>query len=143
MAIDRGASGVTRTGQTSETYRIFATGICSSFPLPELPVAAGSESRITVKKVKNGQIDLAGFVSCHEWLTEAGLPICQSARRGDHYLLSFPGRASFHISASGEISCLPGPGGGDEDVRQLLLSQVIPRLLGHTGEYLLHAGGCM
>lgn len=139
MANERGVSEGPREGHTAETYRIFDTCVRSYLPLPELPLARGVEPRMTVRKVKSGQLDLDGFAVCHTWQPEGGPLICSSARRGDDYLLSFPARADFHITPGAEISCLPAVGVSDELVRQLLLNQVLPRFLGHCGELLLHA----
>jgi hypothetical protein len=134
-----GTTGSPHGGHAPETYRIFDTCIRSQVPLPELPVWHEAEPRITIKMVASGQLDLEGFVTCHDWKPDEGSLICRSARRDAEYLLSFPDRASFHINPDGIISCLPDPGTTDGLVRQLLLNQVLPRYLAHTGELLLHA----
>lgn len=139
MVNERGASPPFPGGESVETYRVFDTCVRSHLPLPELPVARDAQPRATIRKVNYGQLDLEGFSVRHTWQPENGPPICSSARRGDDYLLSFPDRAAFHITPGAVISCLPAPGSGDELVRQLLLSQVLPRFLGHSGELLLHA----
>jgi hypothetical protein len=139
VEFDRGSPATPLGSQVPETYRIFDTCIRSHMPLPELPVSRNGEPRITVKAVINGQLDLAGFATRHDWQPKGGPTICSCLRRDDEYLLSFPDRASFHIAPGAVISCVPAPGVGDELVRQLLLSQVLPRYLGHTGELLLHA----
>lgn len=139
MANECGSSEPFPGGEAGEIYRIFDTPLRSHLPLPELPVVRDAEPRIAIRKVKYGQLDLEGFAVCHTWQPDRGPPICSTARRGDDYLLTFPERAAFHISAGAVISCLPAPGSGDELVRQLLLSQVLPRFLGHRGELLLHA----
>jgi hypothetical protein len=128
-----------RGTEVFETYRIFDVCIRSQMPLPELPKGSESEPRLTIKTVKFGQLDLEGFVTCHDWKPDEGSLICRSARRDAEYLLSFPGRASFHIDPGGVISCLPDDGGTDELIRQLLLNQVLPRVLAHTGALVLHA----
>lgn len=134
-----GTQGFSRGPQGRENYRIFDACISSEAPLPELPLWREREPCITVLKVESGQLDLEGFITCHDWKRDAGPLICRSARREAEYLLSFPARASFHISPGGIISCLPGSGATDGLVRQLLLNQVVPRYLAHTGELLLHA----
>jgi hypothetical protein len=124
-----------------ETYRIFDVCIRSQILLPELPPCRESEPSITVKMVESSQLDLEGFTNCHDWKRDAGpqMQTCRSARRDADYLLSFLGLASFHINPDGIISCLPDPGTTDGLVRQLLLNQVLPRYLAHTGALLLHA----
>jgi hypothetical protein len=91
--------------------------------------------------VESSQLDLEGFTTCHDWKRDAGpqVQMCRSARRDADYLLSFPELASFHINHAGIISCLPDPGTTDGLIRQLLLNQVLPRYLAHTGALLLHA----
>jgi hypothetical protein len=89
--------------------------------------------------VVSGDLDLEGFSVCHEWKADDGRIICSSARREDEYLLSFPERASFHIDPAGVISCLPAQDVAHRLVRQLLLNQVLPCYLAHTGTLLLHA----
>lgn len=122
-----------------QTYRIFDTIIASQIPLPELPAGGGREPFITARLVADGQLDLARFKTCHDWRDGGGRFICRTARRDAEYLLSFPAQASFLITPDGVISCVPGAGVGESLVRQLLLNQVLPRYLAHTGELLLHA----
>lgn len=135
---NHGIPGSPLGSQVYETYRIFDVCIRSQAPLPELPVWREGEPSITVRMVESGQLDLEGFTTCHDWKRDAGPLICRSARRDAEYLLSFPERARFHINPGGIISCLPDSGTADGLVRQLLLNQVLPRYLAHTGELLLH-----
>jgi hypothetical protein len=122
-----------------QTYRIFDTIIASQIALPELPVGGGREPFITARLIASGQFDLAGFTTCHDWRDGGGRLIARTARRGADYLSSFPAQASFLIAPDGVISCVPEAGVGERLVRQLLLNQVLPRYLAHTGELLLHA----
>jgi hypothetical protein len=122
-----------------QTYRIFDTIIASQIALPELPVGGGRAPFITVRLVADGQLDLAQFKTCYDWRDGGGRLICRTARRDAEYLLSFPAQASFLITSDGVISCVPVAGVGEKQVRQLLLNQVLPRYLAHTGELLLHA----
>ena len=121
-----------------QTYRIFDTFIASQIPLPELPVCGG-EPLITFRQVAGAQLDLAGFTSCHDWRDSDDRLIARTAHRDADYLLSFPGLASFLIAPDGIISCVPMADVEERLVRQLLLNQVLPRYLAHTGELLLHA----
>jgi hypothetical protein len=86
-----------------------------------------------------GRTSIGDFQTCHEWRTAQGQLICRCSRRGADYLLSFPRQAEFHIEAGGNITCLPAPGAAQGLLRHLLLNQVLPRYLAHTGEQLQHA----
>jgi hypothetical protein len=122
-----------------QTYRMFDTIIASQIPLPELPVCGGSKPLITTRLIADGQLDFTGFTTCHEWRDGGGQLICRCACRDTDYLLLFPEQASFLIAPDGVISCVPVAGVAEKLVRQLLLNQVLPRYLAHTGELLLHA----
>jgi hypothetical protein len=136
-----------------DTYLIFNTPIRSQIALPELPRCAECEPAITIRRDALEPQDEAGFTPRHDWRRDGGPIICSSARRGSQYRLSFPGRASFHIrpgealdmpsggneSIGDTISCSASPGADEDVMRQLLLSQVIPRYLAHRGALLLHA----
>lgn len=121
-----------------QTYSIFDTCIRSEIPLPELPACAQSASPITIKRIASGQINVEGFHTRHEWLDGDRL-ICTTARRNADCLLSFPQQADFYIQPNGDISCVPVVGVEQDIVRQLLLNQVLPRYLAHTGELVVHA----
>jgi hypothetical protein len=125
--------------QVFATYRLFDTLVSSQIPIPELPDCHESEPSVTVRQVPISQTDLVEFETRYEWRNDEGRLICRCARRGDEYLLSLPMQASFHIAADGIINCIPAPGVGQALLRQLLLNQVLPRYLAHTGELLLHA----
>ncbi len=118
---------------------MFGACIRSELPLPELLLCDRAAPRFTVNRVECGQREPEGFTTCHDWTWAEGRLLCRSARRGDEYLLSFPGRARFHIEPGGVITCMPEAGVADDTVRQLLLNQVVPRALSHGGDLLLHA----
>ncbi len=137
--ITPGGTGDTINGGQVISYRLFNTCLSSTIPLPEVPYWPYGNPSIRVRQAASGSFDLAGFVSRHDWCTDDGRLICRSARRGDQYLLSLPGQARFLISVGGEICCFPERGMDPGLLRQLLLNQVIPRYLAHTGALLLHA----
>lgn len=128
-------------------YLIFDTPVQSRIPLPELPVCVGRNPDIVFALEASLPGDDQQFTVCHEWKYPDGPVICSSARLGAQYRLSFPGRASFLLRPGEGGNCAVGsiisgcalPGGGEALVRQLLVSQVIPRYLAHRGELLLHA----
>lgn len=128
-----------RTGQFSETYRIFDTLIDSDIALPELPVCRDGTPRLAIRRIEHCQHDLDGFVTRHEWLDVDGRLMCRVARRGDDYLLLLPCQASFLVGSTGVIHCGISAANDEGLARQLLLSQVLPRYLAHIGELVLHA----
>lgn len=124
------------------TYLLFDTPVHSQIPLPELPRLPdyrGDTPAVTIRWIAAGRADTDDFHTCHEWRTEQGRLLCRCSRRDTDYLLSFPQQADFHIEAGGNINCVPAPGVAQGLLRHLLLNQVLPRYLAHTGEQLLHA----
>lgn len=120
-------------------YRLFDTSVSSQLPLPELPGSEGREPVIRIVLGDAGSGDVLDFETRHEWRDKAGRLLCRCARRDADYLLSVPLQADFHITADGTITCLAKAGTVPASLRQLLLNQVLPRYLAHTGELLLHA----
>jgi hypothetical protein len=56
------------------------------------------------------------------------------------YILRFPGLADFRISPAGDrIDCRAARGVSTAELRHLLLNQVLPLVLSHQGEAVLHA----
>lgn len=123
-------------------YLLFDTLVHSRIPLPELPGLPdhpGGTPAVVVTQADAGRLDTDDFQTCHEWRTPQGRLLCRCSCRDADYLLSFPQQADFHIEAGGRIACLPAPGAAQGLLRHLLLNQVLPRYLAHTGEQLLHA----
>lgn len=123
----------------SGCYRIFDSTIRSQIPLPELREESAREPQITVSLEDSDTAEEEGFVDCHDWRDHGGRLLCRAARRDDEYRLLLPQRASFRIGRDGAISCVPAPAVEQGLLRHLLLNQVLPRYLAHTGEFLLHA----
>ncbi len=140
-----GSKPAPHAGQAFARYRMFDTLISSQIALPELtelpPVPASRDMppRITVTLGASGSRDHAAFTRCHDWRDHAGRLLCRCARRADEYRLWLPQQASFHLGADGVIHCTPAPGVGQALLRHLLLNQVLPRCLAHSGELVLHA----
>ena len=122
-----------------QNYRIFDYALRSQVPLPELPFCGHSEPFVTTRRVVSSEADLAGFDPCHSWCSDSGQLTAQVSRRCEDYLLSFPGQAGFLLAQNGVISCVPEPEVEERRLRELLLSQVLPRYFAHTGELVLHA----
>ncbi|MCB1687601.1 MAG: hypothetical protein KDI33_03915 [Halioglobus sp.] len=120
-------------------YRFFDVPVGSQLPLPELCQYQGSNPSVTVRQIDAPEIEPGEFETRYEWHDDKGRLICRCGRRDGDYLLYLPAQASFFIRAGGFIDCLAAPGVGPGLLRQLLLNQVLPRYLAHTGELLLHA----
>lgn len=129
------------TGQHKgfRTYRYFDVAVSSQLPLPELQDYPGLEPSVTVRQKPASQIDQGDFENRYEWRDDQRRLICRCSRRDSDYLLYLPTHASFHIEAAGRINCMAAPGVDQGLLRHLLLNQVLPRYLAHTGELLLHA----
>jgi hypothetical protein len=77
----------------------------------------------------------------HHWPGVGGDPDLSLARTELGLLLRFPGLADFLLSP--DLSLLqawPSPDTETATLRHLLLDQVLPRVLAHRGELVLHAG---
>ncbi len=75
----------------------------------------------------------------HHWLDGEDATELSLARVADGYLLRFPDQADIIVSDAGEIQVEALPGTSLRSVRHLLLDQVLPRLLAHRGNLVLHA----
>jgi hypothetical protein len=77
----------------------------------------------------------------HTWKSEINPFDLALARTNAGFLLRFPGLADFSIRVdSGRIGVWPAPDASDETLRHLLLDQVLPRILAHRDQLVLHAG---
>jgi hypothetical protein len=121
-------------------YRIFDFALESDFPLPELEAHPGGEPaiRFTIDPQSAPEEDALEWL--HEWTLADGQVTISSARHAGGYLLRFPGLADFLVTDNGrEIAC-PAGGCPASTIRHLLLDQVIPRVVGHRGRLVAHAG---
>lgn len=129
-------------------YRIFNHFIDSNIPLPELCRVEEEEIGQGVKvlgfHLREKTHDLKGYDWIHHWCFSDGSITISLAREGENYLLRFPGLADFLIqSEDHHITCFPQTGTIEETVRHLLLDQVIPRIMAHSGNIVLHASAVM
>jgi len=86
------------------------------------------------------------FLVIDNWLRHQKLPDgtewLSVARLKGEYLLRFTNLADFTVSADGwQINCYPHGNIVNETASHLLLDQVIPAVLAHQGELVLHASG--
>ena len=126
-----------RDGAALRSYRVFGLVVSSELPLPELPCCSGAAAHIVVRRAAAGQVEPARFATRHEWRA-SGEVTCRVARGEEGYLLSL-GPVDFLFTVDRQVLCAPLPGTGEGLVRHLLLNQVLPRCLAHTGELVLHA----
>jgi len=76
----------------------------------------------------------------HHWELPSGEVWLEIGKRENEYLLRFPDYADFVISGTGDrVTCLPVSGTPPNTLRQLFLDQVMPLLLSHRGDVVLHA----
>jgi len=75
----------------------------------------------------------------HDWLTPDGEVAFSCFKSKSGYLLRFPNRADFTVSPDGTSIRGYASNTDTEVVRHDLVAQVLPRVLGHRGELVLHA----
>ena len=126
------------------SYRIFDTVLNSSIALPELP-AVSEENSPNVKNLVFRLTD-SPLISqqspewLYHWYFPDGRVSLACGKILDTYYLRFPQLADFAIAPLEKtILCSPVGGVDKFTLRHLLLDQVIPRLLGHNGQLILHA----
>ena len=124
-------------------YRYADLTVSSAFSLEELTVARGerrTDAAFTVHLAPQPPLEPAAGQWVHHWPSTTGAVSLSLAVTEKGYLLRFPRCADFVISADGRaIEAWPARTTSDGRLRQLLLNQVLPRLLGHTGRLTLHA----
>ena len=121
-------------------YQIFDHTLISDIPLPELPQGKGVTGTIKVQHNPEMYLDVTGEDWLHEWQGPNGEITIQCVLRDKQYLLRFPGLCDFLITADGkQVQFTPGKDVPEETIRHLLLDQVIPRILCHRGQLVLHA----
>ena len=125
-------------------YRLFDQPVHSELPLSGLPACAVDEHGVGVRLTDGAALNEAGFRWIHDWKTASGAVTASCARRGETYLIRFPGLADFQIQLAPPcIEVFPAPVTTMATLTHLLVDQVIPRLLGHLGRVVLHASGAV
>ena len=126
------------------SYRIFDTVLNSTIALPELPAASEENTsnlnnlvfRVSDRALCNRQ-DLERLF---QWYLPDGRVSLSCGKILDRYYLHFPRLADFAIAPlENTITCSPACVTDNFTLRHLLLDQVIPRLLDHNGQLILHA----
>jgi len=77
----------------------------------------------------------------HHWPEDSGAISLGRCSQSSDFLLRFPDLADFLISADGSaLGAWPAPETNADTLRHLILDQVLPRVLAHRGQLVLHAG---
>jgi hypothetical protein len=122
-------------------YSIFSYTIESELPLPELhaqKTAGTAEIFFLLSPVSSHPNCNINW--CHHWRLPNGQISISAGREGNNYWLRFPKIADFHLTPdNSNIIAYRYTDIPDETIRHLLLDQVIPRLLSHQGNQILHA----
>lgn len=119
-------------------YRYGSCTVDSSLPLAVLPAA-------TAEEPDTFRIDL-GQQACpddtawhHHWL-DGDEVVLSLARQGTDYWLRFPNLADFLVQTrTGQILLAPGAPEDESTIEHLLVDQLLPRLLAHRDQLVLHA----
>jgi hypothetical protein len=120
-------------------YQMFDCLIACDFPLPGLSESSRAPTDISIEVIDD-KAEFAGFTWFHEWKVPDGQPVILGGKKGETYLLRFPGVADYLIHpAIGLVSAFRRPGTSIETLAHLLTGQVIPRLICHRGRIVLHA----
>ena len=124
-------------------YRIFNIALDSQIFIPELVQVTNSQqlATYTFTLLDDTVSDISRIDWFHHWFDSNDEIILSAARCDSGYWLRFPQLMDFEINLEEQTitayrqTCI-----SDATVRHLLLDQVIPRLLGQQGKFILHAG---
>jgi hypothetical protein len=120
-------------------YRIFDRTVACDFPLAGLSELSRAPTDISIE-LCDGKAEFFGFTWFHEWKAPNGQPVILGGKKGDTYLLRFPGVADYCIHpAMGLVRAFRRSETSIETLAHLLVGQVIPRLICHQGNVVLHA----
>ena len=120
-------------------YSFFDFSIASDIPLPELPgIEDASPSYIV--RLESEPLVPPDLSWDRQWRLPSGALQLSVARRGAAHFLRFPGLADFLVDEGGGlIRCGPDPAAPLHMVRHLILDQVLPRIVFHSGRLVVHA----
>jgi len=121
-------------------YSIFNETLESNIPLPELQKQENSPAGIFFESAPASSLPDSAITWLHHWRLPNGQISISSGRVKSNYWLRFPHIADFQIiPATSKIISHHLPDIPDNTIRHLLLDQVIPRLLSHQGQQIMHA----
>lgn len=121
-------------------YSIFHHILESNIQLPELVENRTTSPTIFFQSTTIPHPPEAAIEWCHHWRLKNGQISISVGRENDFYWLRFPQLADFSLSPEEmRITCYRSAHIPDDSIRHLLLDQVIPRLLSHRGQLIIHA----
>lgn len=121
-------------------YAVCGLVVRSDVPLTELPLANGREAACTLNFADLEWSRPAPRRWFHHRRHPDGAAWLSIARCGSDFLLHFRNLADFLVQADGtRVCCYPRSGATPETIRHLFLDQVLPLVLSHRGELVLHA----
>ena len=124
-------------------YRIFDISLTSEIQLPGLSHCY-SDTPDWVVTTPSEPLDDSAFQWIHSWKSEDGRELMKTARRGEEYLLNVFDMAVFHIQFSKrQIDAYALQECPSNSMAHLLLDQVLPRVLCHQGQPVIHASSVL
>jgi hypothetical protein len=125
-------------------YRIFDSIVASDRPLPELPAADAGPAAIDIAHA-GAPLDDRDLAWCHEWRVPDEDPWLAAARvPAGGYLVRVPALADFLIDDAGRgVRVVRKADTSDDTLRHVLLDLILPLLMTHRGDLVLHASGAV
>lgn len=121
-------------------YRIFQHAIESEIPLPELPKESLDTALLFFESKQKKDLPSYPPKWLHHWYLPNGQISLSVGKNNGSFWIDFPNIASFKCSTDTcRITAYREDTAPDESIRHLLLDQVIPRILSHRGELVIHA----
>lgn len=125
-------------------YRIFDSIVASDWSLPELPRADTGPAAIDIARGGDA-FDDRHLVWVHEWRVPDEDPWLAAARvPAGGFLVRVPGLADVLIDDAGRsVRVVRQAETPDDALRHLLLDLILPLVMTHRGELVLHASGAL
>ena len=120
-------------------YSIFNYIVESNIPLPELQENSSAPPTIFFNSLQDSPPDIA-IKWIHHWKLPNGNTSISVGKEKESYWLRFPGISDFKLQPdNNHISSYSNTKIPNHTISHLLLDQVIPRLLSHNGDLIIHA----
>ncbi len=121
-------------------YSIFHHIVESDLPLPELQENNNAHPTLFFKSATISEVPKVAIDWCHHWRLPDGQISISVGKEKKNYWLRFPQLIDFKLQPhSNQITAYRHKNIPDNTVCHLLLDQVIPRLLSHQGQLIIHA----
>jgi hypothetical protein len=124
-------------------YRIFDAVLASDWPLPELPPAAPGDACAAIAvEPAAAPVDDRDVAWFHEWRLADEEPWLVARLPAGGYLVRVPDLADFLIEAAEtRVRFVRRPNATDDTLRHVLVDFILPLVMTHRGELVLHASG--